>query len=77
MDTLTVADMIDLEQAAGQQFGPFHQRWLLERAPKKVRRYLSLAREHPHLYGARQGFQSMDINDVNTAAFNAAKKLSV
>jgi hypothetical protein len=68
----TVSDIIDREIAAGQQFGPFHRQWLLERAPEKVLRNLRLAREHPHIYGMpRQGLVAADINDPNTAAFNA------
>ena len=30
---MSVSDIIDLEKLAGQPFGPFHQRWLHERAP--------------------------------------------
>jgi hypothetical protein len=70
--TLTVSDLIDLERVAGQPFGPFHQQWLLERAPEKVRRNLELARKHPHIYGMpRQGLVAADINDPPTGAFNA------
>lgn len=67
----SVKDIIDKEQEVGVAFGPFHQWWLLQRAPEKVRRQLELARQHPHLVGARQGFASADLNDANTAAFNA------
>jgi len=69
---LTVEDLIEREAAAGMPFGPFHRHWLLECAPEKVRRNLELARKHPQLLGMpRQGFQAMDLNDVNTAAFAA------
>jgi hypothetical protein len=67
----SVDEVIDRELAAGIPFGPFHQWWLMERAPEKVKRNLELARLHPELVGARQGFQSMDINDGVTAAFSA------
>lgn len=63
-------EIIDREQAAGVPFGPFHRQWLLERSPEKVRRYLELAKTSK-IVGARQGFASMDTNDVNTAAFAA------
>jgi hypothetical protein len=48
---LTVEDIIDREITAGQPFGPFHRRWLLERAPEKVRRNLDLAAKRPDLVG--------------------------
>jgi hypothetical protein len=67
----TVEDIVERELAAGIQFGPFHKHWLLQRSPEKVRRNLELARKHPDLVGARQGFQSMDLNDGATAAFSA------
>ncbi len=67
-----VEEIIDRERANGLQLGPFERFWLLEhRAPERVRRYLDLAARQPGLVGARQGFGAMDINDVNTAAFNA------
>lgn len=68
----TIEELVDKEHAAGVQFGPFHRHWLIQHgAPERVRRYLELAQQHPHLVGARQGFASMDTNDVNTAAFAA------
>lgn len=65
-------ELIERERAAGVPLGPFHQQWLLDnRAPERVRRYIELGRKYPHLQMARQGFNSMDTNDVNTAAFGA------
>lgn len=64
-------DAVERELAAGFPFGPFHRQWLLERAPEKVRRNLELARQHPNFVGTRQGFNALDINDPNTAAFGA------
>jgi hypothetical protein len=68
----SVEELVDRERANGLRLGPFERFWLLEhRAPERVRRCLELARQHPHLVAARQGFASMDVNDVNTAAFSA------
>lgn len=68
----TVAELVEQEREAGVRFGPFERHWLLERAPERVRRNLLLAQKYPHLVAmARQGFASLDVNDVNTAAFNA------
>ena len=69
--TLTPEDIIEREIAAGVPFGPFHRHWLLDRAPEKVRRNLELARLHPGIQMARQGFASLDVNDGVTAAFAA------
>lgn len=66
-----VLEAIERELDAGFAMGPFHRHWLMERAPEKVRRNLELARRHPGLVGARQGFASADTNDGNTAAFTA------
>jgi hypothetical protein len=69
---MRVEEIIEREIAAGIPFGAFHRRWLLERAPEKVRRNLELARRHPDFLGMpRQGFASLDINDGNTADFTA------
>jgi hypothetical protein len=68
---MRVDEIIEREIAAGVPFGPFHRKWLLDRAPEKVRRNLERAK-HSDIYGMpRQGFGAMDVNDVNTAAFNA------
>lgn len=65
-------EIIDRERANGIMLGPWERWWLLEhRAPEKVRRNLELAARRPEFVGTRQGFAGMDINDVNTAAFNA------
>lgn len=69
--TVTIADLVEREIAAGMEFGPYHRHWLLERAPEKVRRNLELARQRRQFYAGRQGFSTMDINDVNTGAFTA------
>lgn len=47
---------IEREQAAGVQLGPFHRRYLLERAPYHVRRWLDHAGRKPHLVNAEQMF---------------------
>lgn len=70
MHTVSTTEIIEREQAAGWAFGPFHRAWLYERAPEKVLRYLDLARTS-NVVAVRQGFASMDTNDVNTADFNA------
>lgn len=68
----TYEEIIERERANGIMLGPFHQQWLLDhRCPERVRRYIELGRQHPHLMMARQGFNSMDTNDANTAAFGA------
>jgi len=67
---MKIDEIIEREIAAGVAFGPVHRHWQLLRAPEKVRRYLELARTSD-IYATRQGFAGMDINDVNTAAFNA------
>lgn len=48
---LTISDIIEREIAAGQNLGPFHRAWLLERAPEKVRDYLRMAALQPQLVG--------------------------
>jgi len=69
---LTIEEIVDKERSAGLKLGPFERFWLLEhRCPERVRRYLELARKHPHLVMARQGLSTMDINDVNTTDFIA------
>jgi hypothetical protein len=68
---MLVDEIIEREIAAGVPFGPVHRHWLFRRAPEKVRRNLERARTSD-IYGMpRQGFAAMDLNDVNTAAFNA------
>lgn len=68
----TIAELIDCEQEAGQPFGPFHQHWLKERAPQRVKRHLKMAREYPNLIGmAQQGFASHEFGTGATAAFTA------
>lgn len=62
--------IIEREQAAGQAFGPFHRSWLHERAPEKVRRMLTKAREHPELVATRQGFMSMEQVDFPSASLS-------
>lgn len=55
----------------GFEYGPWHRQWLNERAPEHAKKMLEMARRHPHLILGRQGLATMDINDVNTAAFGA------
>lgn len=76
---LTTSDLIDLERDAGQQFGPFHRQWLLERAPDKVRRHLELARQGRGIYGMpTQGFTAPNQGpgSVSTAIFGARNSAS-
>jgi hypothetical protein len=68
---MTIEELVQKEHEAGVQFGPFHRQWLMQRAPKTVRRDLEMAARFPNLVAARQGFASMDVNDANTAAFGA------
>jgi hypothetical protein len=80
MATMTktrLEELVDIERTYGQQvFGAWERHWLLAtRAPERVRHHLRMAKENPGLVMARQGFASMDINDVNTAAFNARNTL--
>lgn len=71
IETITTADIVEREIEAFGPFGPVHRHWLNARAPEKVRRYLEQARDSQIRAMARQGFVSLDINDVNTAAFAA------
>jgi hypothetical protein len=70
---MSVSEVIEREIASGMPLGPFHRRWLIEnKAPEVVRKNLALGKKYPNLYMmARQGFTSLDTNDVNTAAFAA------
>jgi hypothetical protein len=70
VEHMAVEEIIEREIAAGIPFGAFHRQWLLERAPEKVRRYLELAKTS-NIVAVRQGFGAMDLNDINTADFNA------
>lgn len=72
-----VEKVVAFERGQGMVCGPWEQHWLLSRkAPESVRRYLRLAKEQPFLFMTRQGFQAMDVNDVNTAAFTARNNLA-
>lgn len=71
---------IEREQAGGNEFGPFHQKWLLDRAPEKVQRILSTMRaetartrmeKREAFKCAAQGFVSSDYNDFPPASFTA------
>ena len=67
-----LADVVEREQEAGITLGPFHQLWLIRnRAPAVVREHLERGQAQPGFLMARQGFQSMDTNDVNTVDFGA------
>jgi hypothetical protein len=72
MSVLTVCDLVDLEHAAGVRFGPFHRKWLLDRAPAQVQRDLRMAALHPNLIAAKQGFASTDAADAAPANLAAA-----
>lgn len=50
------SEMIEREQEAGQQFGPVHRQWQLERAPEKVRKLLELAATRPGLVAGNSDF---------------------
>lgn len=68
----SLAECVELEQAAGFELGAFHRQWLIQnRAPAEVRRNLELGRRHPNLVMGRQGFGSFDSNDPASAAFGA------
>ena len=75
VDSFTISEIIEQEREI-VPFGPWHRQWLLERAPEKVRRNLERARDSVITGMARQGFASMDTNDVNTAAFAAVVSTS-
>lgn len=47
---------IEREQAQGLLMGPFHRKYLIERAPSDIRRWLELAHLKPHLVNAEQMF---------------------
>ncbi len=70
---MNVSELVEREHELGLRLGPFERQWLLNRpgVPESIRRNLILAKKYPHLVAARQGFASMDTNDVNTAAFGA------
>lgn len=66
---------IEREQAAGVLFGPFHQRYMLDRAPERVQKILAelhrpdAARD---LVAGEQRFASMDYGDFPSANLRAA-----
>jgi hypothetical protein len=64
---------IELEKAAGVEFGPFHQRFMLDRAPEKVKRILRdiERRKFGDVVCSKQGFASMDYADFPSASFTA------
>lgn len=65
---------IELEEAAGIDFGPFHREFMLREAPEKVQRILDeMARgADVGLLASRQGFASMDVGDFPSASLRAA-----
>jgi hypothetical protein len=65
---------IEREQAAGIAFGPFHRKFMLERAPEKVQRILEEMRrtEHVGLLCSEQGFADMAYRDFPPANLRAA-----
>jgi hypothetical protein len=76
MSGITISEFVDKERECGLRLGPFERFHLLNKShvPERVRRYLLLAKEHPHLVGMpQQGFTGMVTGPggVNTAAFGA------
>jgi hypothetical protein len=70
MHTESLDQIVERELASGLVFGAFHRQWLQQRAPHRVQEYLRKSVGSP-IMGVRQGFAAMDVNDVNTADFNA------
>jgi hypothetical protein len=75
--SLDIDALIERERGAGVEFGPFHRKWLTDRAPERARRMLELAAkarvgETPDLWNARQGFASADYADFPPASLRAA-----
>jgi len=69
---LTAEDLAKEEQKLGV-FGPFCRKLWAERAPKHVRANLERSSQWPWnaIFATRQGFEGMDVNDANPAAFTA------
>jgi hypothetical protein len=65
---------IEREKAAGNIFGPFHQRYVLDRAPEKVQKILEQMKRRRaagiDLRAARQGFRSSDFMDFPSASLS-------
>lgn len=70
----TIRRGIEIEQASGIEFGAFHQRFMMERAPEKVRKILDEMQRGSAigLLASRQGFCSMDAGDFPSASLRAA-----
>lgn len=69
---------IEREQAAGIDFGPFHQRFMLDNAPEKVQRILEeMKRKRPLVLASEQGFADMTYRDFPTANLRAAINTTV
>lgn len=77
MEDITNLDqMVELERTRMGNLGPAHRYWLTLRAPERARRWLEKERARqsagfPPITATRQGFASLDINDPNTADFDA------
>jgi hypothetical protein len=67
---LTVDDFVRKEQECGV-FGPFCRQKFLASAPQHIKDELARAKRFPHIYGGRQGFMSMDVNDFPPTSFSA------
>lgn len=72
----TISELVDKERECGLFLGPFERFHLINQphVPERVRRYLVLAKEHPHLVGMpQQGFTGLVTGPggVNTAPFAA------
>jgi hypothetical protein len=65
---------IEIEEAAGIDFGPFHREFMLRNAPEKVQQILAEMRAGQEicLLNAEQGFASMDYRDFPSANLRAA-----
>ncbi len=68
---MSIADIVEREQAAAPFRGAFWQKKYLDAAPEKVKRALEYSKRFPHIYAARQGFASMDVNDFPPSSFTA------
>lgn len=69
----TLAELVEMEHAAGKKFGPMHRQWLIgnPRVPESIRRNLELAAKFPGIVATRQGFMGSDVNDFPPASFTA------
>lgn len=81
MTTAVLEEIVEKERDAFGDFGPWHREWLMLKAPRSVERWLQKERDRqrlglPPIVAARQGFQSLDLNDPNTSSFTARNNSS-